>query len=603
MKKTSRRLVFQNPILALCALAGGLALVAPATTKANPPTPPAGTSWTQTFNSDFSGSSVDTNVWINQAVYWTGSTGQLGGTDCFTGQGYLPTAYYYQEAVSQSGGDLYLESVHAPGTDPGQPYEYAQNGYPGVTALDYYTGQMTVRHYDNGQTLQSYGYFECRMKAAVTQGVDTAFYMFSPVTPHGYEAEIDVAEFAGSPHFTNFNASGTHGNVSQGTPGGDGVLNDDRDYTGDFHTYGVDWQPDHLDFYIDGVLTKHDVTNVPSYPMYMIVSQQMQDDNKRTDGTTGNFFGEAANGTFPCTSQVQWVRSWSRPVVVSAFSGPYKIINANTGLALDDLNSSMDGSTVGQYAQTANDNNQVWNFADAGNGYYNIVSAASGKVLDAGSSNPGNGQSLLQYTTYNDAAQQWSVNAVGNGTYTITTTTGGNKAIDDNNSSSNGTSMILYAANGNPNQQFYLVKQQTTFSGSYKIINASTGQVLDNLGGSSGSAVGQYANIASDSNQVWNFENSGNDGYYNIVSAATGLLLDAGSSNPGNGQELLQYISYNDPAQQWFVNQVGNNLYLITTSTGGDKAIDDNNSDSNGTPMILYGAENNANQLFLILAQ
>ena len=48
------------------------------------------------------------------------------------------------------------------------------------------------------------------------------------------------------------------------------------DYSGDFHTYGVDWQPDHIAFYIDGTecgrFTATDTSQITNEPMQIILA-------------------------------------------------------------------------------------------------------------------------------------------------------------------------------------------------------------------------------------------------------------------------------------------------------------------------------------------
>jgi beta-glucanase (GH16 family) len=49
----------------------------------------------------------------------------------------------------------------------------------------------------------------------------------------------------------------------------------EMDYSADFHTYGVDWQPDHVAFYIDGTecgrFTATEPGQIPNQPMQVII--------------------------------------------------------------------------------------------------------------------------------------------------------------------------------------------------------------------------------------------------------------------------------------------------------------------------------------------
>lgn len=73
-----------------------------------------------------------------------------------------------------------------------------------------------------------------------------------------------------------------------------------------FHTYGVDWEPDHITFYLDGaaVGTVTDPTLIPHQPMYPIM-------NLAVGGTWGG--PPDARTQFPATMDVDYIRVWQAP--------------------------------------------------------------------------------------------------------------------------------------------------------------------------------------------------------------------------------------------------------------------------------------------------
>ena len=70
----------------------------------------------------------------------------------------------------------------------------------------------------------------------------------------------------------------------------------------DVHTYAVDWEPDAITWYVDGV-KQHEFTNRPAIaatPMYLIANLQV-------GGWPGRPTGETP---FPATYEVDYVRVW-----------------------------------------------------------------------------------------------------------------------------------------------------------------------------------------------------------------------------------------------------------------------------------------------------
>lgn len=102
----------------------------------------------------------------------------------------------------------------------------------------------------------TYGYIEARLKVPQGQGAWPAFWMMPKDSLWGIwptSGEIDIMEILGGApnqqhttlHFgKNWPNQEQIGGTVTATPG--------TDFSQDFHTYGVDWQPDHMDFYLDG---------------------------------------------------------------------------------------------------------------------------------------------------------------------------------------------------------------------------------------------------------------------------------------------------------------------------------------------------------------
>jgi len=126
--------------------------------------------------------------------------------------------------------------------------------------------QLNVRKYT-----PQYGYFELRAKGINTSANHVAFWMI------GYE---DSAERSGETaicELIGFHTSSTSSGVRFGVhPWGHQTIKDELyeeflnfDST-QYHIYGLEWTPTHLDFYVDNVKTKT-INQSPKYPMQFMV--------------------------------------------------------------------------------------------------------------------------------------------------------------------------------------------------------------------------------------------------------------------------------------------------------------------------------------------
>lgn len=201
-------------------------------TAPTPPPPPAAPTplglagnWNMIFSDEFSGSAIDTSKWSTLR----------GGLVWPYGDPYNPPiedAFYKRANSTVRDGNAVLTLK-----------KESQNGYP------YTSG---VIHTGNNFSYK-YGYVEARVKAPKCSGCWPAFWMLdTPVDDH-WPPEIDIFEFFDSindphPHFNYHWADNGH---KQWGIKRYGSLT--TDYTADFHTYGLYWDANRIQVYIDGV--------------------------------------------------------------------------------------------------------------------------------------------------------------------------------------------------------------------------------------------------------------------------------------------------------------------------------------------------------------
>lgn len=103
----------------------------------------------------------------------------------------------------------------------------------------------------------TYGWIEARIKIPQGQGLWPAFWTMPKDMLYGQwptSGEIDIMEIlGGAPNqlFGTLHYGPAWPNQKQ--IGGQQTATPGTDYSQDFHTYAVDWQVDHIDFYVDGM--------------------------------------------------------------------------------------------------------------------------------------------------------------------------------------------------------------------------------------------------------------------------------------------------------------------------------------------------------------
>lgn len=169
-----------------------------------------------------------------------------------------------------------------------------------------------------GTLEQAYGRFEARIQLPAGAGLWPAFWMLGADFPDvGWPScgEIDIMEFVGSDPGTVFGT--VHG---PGYSGGDGVgatYTPGGDFSDDFHVFAVEWDPDHIAWYVDDVryqaVSVGDVSGrwVFDDPFFLIL-------NLAVGGTLG---GEPDPAIFPADLVVDYVRVYRRVDAVDEDTG------------------------------------------------------------------------------------------------------------------------------------------------------------------------------------------------------------------------------------------------------------------------------------------
>jgi beta-glucanase (GH16 family) len=114
----------------------------------------------------------------------------------------------------------------------------------------------------------TYGYVEMRARLPAGQGLWPAFWLH--LNNDDLVGEIDIFEMLG--HEPDLIYMSTH------FPGRNGESEDEThtyqgpDFSQDYHTFAVDWQPEAITWYVDGIQRSQISHDIPSGPMYILAN-------------------------------------------------------------------------------------------------------------------------------------------------------------------------------------------------------------------------------------------------------------------------------------------------------------------------------------------
>ena len=247
------------------------------------PAPPApagpGKLWTVIYAEEFNGTALDPSK-LTPCFDWN-----FGGCT----------------ASFNTGKERYLPSQVQIGS--GTAKLVAEPLAPPYSSSACYLGQCTYKaglvstarpRADNGSPYLfpfTYGYVESRMKFPGTPGFFTAFWMLPTNPSFTYNTEIDIVEILGGFPDSVFMTYHYNGRSSSFTPNNglhqNGVCQT-KDYSTDFVRFGLDWEPTHIAWYIDGVKCGQfngNASTIESGPMQLILHMMIDNQWERDWGS------------------------------------------------------------------------------------------------------------------------------------------------------------------------------------------------------------------------------------------------------------------------------------------------------------------------------
>jgi beta-glucanase (GH16 family) len=226
---------------------------------------------TLVFADDFNGSTLDPAKW-GYCYPWSSPQGCTNASN-------HELQWYRPAAVSVGDGTLQINADRAVSTVIGDGKRFG-----------YTSGLITTA----GRFDMTYGYVEVRARIPSGQGLWPALWML-PVD-ESFPPEIDIMEAIGQrPYEAIVTYHRTRGDEPQ-------AVVDVGDLSLDMHTYGLEWVPDGITWWIDGTEIFHVDAPVTDKPMYLLLNLAVG----------GSFPGKPdASTVFPASFVVDSVRAWT----------------------------------------------------------------------------------------------------------------------------------------------------------------------------------------------------------------------------------------------------------------------------------------------------
>lgn len=224
--------------------------------------------WKLTFDDEFDGDALNTQKW-NPSDPW----GRERNREL---QAYVKDAFEVRDGVLR---------VKA---------EKRQASYSGKDRA-YTSGMMNTY----GKFSQQYGRFEIRCRVPKGKGMWPAFWLLPD--PLGWPPEIDVLEILGhEPKKVYMTHHFRDEQRKRGSHGGSWV---GPDFSTGFHEFAVEWSPQTIVWFVDGVERFRSEKNIPQGKMYMLVNLAVG----------GDWPGAPDENTkLPAAFEVDYVRAYEK---------------------------------------------------------------------------------------------------------------------------------------------------------------------------------------------------------------------------------------------------------------------------------------------------
>lgn len=145
-----------------------------------------------------------------------------------------------------------------------------------------------------------YGYYECSMQAIKNPGVVSSFFTYTGPSDNNPWDEIDIEVLGKDTTKVQFNY------YKNGQGGHEFMYDLGFDASEGYHTYGFNWQPDHITWYVDGVEAYTLWGDMPSTPGKIMMNTWPGVSDYNSKDNVIDWL-QAYDGKTPLSAHYQWV--------------------------------------------------------------------------------------------------------------------------------------------------------------------------------------------------------------------------------------------------------------------------------------------------------
>ena len=460
--------------------------------------PPSGSTWNLILDDEFSSDSS-----INTAMWGTG----MSAWDNYL----MDSCTLFTASNTYLNGSNGLVNETASGS-----YSYNGTSYP------YSAGNTYLKH----PYWLTYGYVEISAQFPNETGAWPAFWMLR----NGWPPEIDIAEYRGAPMSYMDNEFYDTNSTWVSLPNNGDIPDTGNSFTG-WHTWGVDWEPNSITYYKDGIVTNtYTGSYIPTTAMYTILNGGVDCNN--------------ANGTgFPNDFNVAYIR-WYQKEATTAPSAPTYVV-AKPGVGQMTLTWGAPGGSPagyyvgrsttsgGPYTTIATLNKEIpTGYTDTsvatGGTYFYVVSAFNSSGTSANSAQ--------------SAANPFP------GIYELVNVSSGMALNVSGASKSDGAPIIQWPYDGSSNSLWSFAP---TTNGYYQIVNVNSGLDVAVSGAltTKGGLIAQFP-LGTGNNDLW-IPTENSDGSYTFTNLLSGLVLEDPGLSAKEGTQMDQWTAKNGANQDW----------------------------------------------------
>ena len=338
-----------------------------------------------------------------------------------------------------------------------------------------------------------YGLYQVSMKPIKNPGVVSSFFTYTGPSDGTQWDEIDI-------EFLGYDTTKVQFNYyTNGVANHEYLYNLGFDASQSFHTYGFNWSQGAITWYVDGKAVYTATRDIPKTPGKIMMNAW--------NGKGVDDWLRAFNGRTGLTAYYDWA-SYDSP---SATSGSSNTSNNNNNSWSSNNNNNNNNTW-----NNNNNNNNTWNNNNNNNNQssqssggqfdssktYKIINMNSGLAVDVNGNRRDNGTNIIQYTYKGGNNQRWKIERQSSGYYIIKNVSTGKVLTVQDDATWDGANVHQWDYYGSQSQEWEF---KASRNNTYKIVNRKSGKCLNISWGSKDNCanIEQYKDADSDAELFW----------------------------------------------------------------------------------------------------